>query len=102
MNSAIKPKVKGDGEATLTLEAQRNITINKEIAADKEGGKLNVKLNSDTDGDGVGAVIINADISTNGGSCTSGSGGNVTFKVPNGTANGAYADTGLEGKANIA
>lgn len=102
VNSAIKPKVEGDREATLTLEAQRNITINKEIAADKEGGKLNVKLNSDTDGDGVGAVIINADISTNGGFFTSGSGGNVTFKVPNGTANGAYADTGLEGKANIA
>ena len=102
VNSAIKPKVEGDGEATLTLEAQRNITINKEIAADESGGKLNVKLNSDTDGDGVGAVIINADISTNGGTFTSGSGGNVSFKVPGGTANGAYADTGLEGKANIA
>lgn len=79
VNSAIKPKVEGDGEATLTLEAQRNITINQEIAADKDGGKLNVKLNSDTDGDGVGAVIINADISTNGGTFTSGSGGNVKF-----------------------
>lgn len=79
VNSAIKPKVEGDGEATLTLEAQRNITINQEIAADQDGGKLNVKLNSDTDGDGVGAVIINADISTNGGTFTSGSGGNVTF-----------------------
>lgn len=79
VNSAIKPKVEGDREATLTLEAQRNITINQEIAADKDGGKLNVKLNSDTDGDGVGAVIINADISTNGGTFTSGSGGNVTF-----------------------
>lgn len=79
VNSAIKPKVEGDGEATLTLEAQRNITINKEITADESGGKLNVKLNSDTDGDGVGAVIINADISTNGGTFTSGSGGNVKF-----------------------
>lgn len=79
VNSAIKPKVEGDGEASLTLEAQRNITINKEIAADESGGKLNVKLNSDTDGDGVGAVIINADISTNGGTFTSGSGGNVKF-----------------------
>ena len=79
VNSAIKPTVGGDGEATLTLEAQRNITINKEIAADESGGKLNVKLNSDTDGDGVGAVIINADISTNGGTFTSGSGGNVKF-----------------------
>lgn len=102
VNSAIKPKVKEDREATLTLEAQRNVTINKEIAADKDGGKLNVKLNSDTDGDGVGAVIINADISTNGGFFTSGSGGTVTIKVQNGTANGTYTDTGLEGKANIA
>lgn len=79
VNSAIKPKVEGDREATLTLEAQRNITINNEIKADANGGKLNVKLNSDTDGDGVGAVIINADISTNGGTFTSGSGGNVKF-----------------------
>ena len=102
VNSAIKPKVEGDGEATLTLEAQRNITINKEIAADESGSKLNVKLNSDTDGDGVGAVIINADISTNGGTFTSGSGGNVSFEVPKGTADGAYADTGLKGQADIA
>ena len=79
VNSAINPKVEGDREATLTLEAQRNITINKEIKADANGGKLNVKLNSDTDGDGVGAVIINADISTNGGTFTSGSGGTVKF-----------------------
>lgn len=79
VNSAIKPKVEGDGEAPLTLEAQRNITINKDITADKSGGKLNVKLNSDTDGDGVGAVIINADIFTNGGTFTSGSGGNVVY-----------------------
>lgn len=103
VNSAIKPKVEGDGEATLTLEAQRNITINKEIAADESGGKLNVKLNSDTDGDGVGAVIINADISTNGGSFTSGSGGNVKFTAPQGTADGAYATTGIDKdtKSNI-
>lgn len=88
VNSAIKPKVEGDGEATLTLEAQRNITINQEIAADKDGGKLNVKLNSDTDGDGVGAVIINADISTNGGTFTSGSGGNVKFDATQKDAKG--------------
>lgn len=88
VNSAIKPKVEGDGEATLTLEAQRNVTINKEIAADKDGGKLNVKLNSDTDGDGVGAVIINADISTNGGTFTSGSGGNVVYDATVKDANG--------------
>lgn len=88
VNSAIKPKVEGDGEATLTLEAQRNVTINQEIAADKDSGKLNVKLNSDTDGDGVGAVIINADISTNGGTFTSGSGGNVVYDATVKDANG--------------
>lgn len=88
VNSAIKPKVEGDGEATLTLEAQRNVTINQEIAADKDGGKLNVKLNSDTDGDGVGAVIIKADISTNGGNFTSGSGGNVVYDATVKDANG--------------
>ena len=102
VNSAIKPKVEKDREATLTLEAQRNITINKEIKADANGGKLNVKLNSDTDGDGVGAVIINADISTNGGTFTSGSGGNVKFTAPKGTADGAYAADGVSGKADIA
>ena len=102
VNSAINPTVAGDGEATLALEAQRNITINKEIKA--SGGKLNVKLNSDTDGDGVGAVIINADISTNGGTFTSGSGGNVKFTAPSGTEAGAYAATGIEKdmKPNIA
>lgn len=104
VNSAINPNVGGDGEATLELDAQRNITINNEIKADANGGKLNVKLNSDTDGDGVGAVIINADISTNGGFFTSGSGGNVKFTAPSGTKAGAYAATGIEKgtKPNIA
>ncbi|WP_437794887.1 two-partner secretion domain-containing protein [Mitsuokella multacida] len=63
----------GKREASFTLEAQRNITINKDITA--QDGKLNVILNSDTDGDAIGAVIINADITTNGGYFTSGSGG---------------------------
>lgn len=104
VNSAINPNVGGDREATLELDAQRNITINNEIKADANGGKLNVKLNSDTDGDGVGAVIINADISTNGGFFTSGSGGNVKFTAPSGTKAGAYAATGIvkDTKPNIA
>jgi len=100
VNSAIKPKVEGDGEATLTLEAQRNITINKEIEADASGGKLNVKLNSDTAGDGVGAVIINADISTNGGTFTSGSGGNVQFDATQKDTKGnTIYETAANGKA---
>ncbi|MGO5131039.1 two-partner secretion domain-containing protein, partial [Mitsuokella jalaludinii] len=71
VNSAIVKT--GEKEASFTLEAQRNITINKDITA--RDGKLNVTLNSDTDGDAIGAVIINADITTNGGNFTSGSGG---------------------------
>ena len=71
VNSTIEKT--GKKEASFTLEAQRNITINKDITA--RDGKLNVTLNSDTDGDAIGAVIINADITTNGGNFTSGSGG---------------------------
>ena len=70
---------------TLTLDATRNITINQYIKADSAGNGLNVMLNADTDGDGMGAVIINADIATNGGNFTSVTGGKVTH-TSNGTA----------------
>ncbi len=72
VNSELK-KTAGTGISTLKLQAQRNITVNKAITA--EQGKLNVVLNADTDGDAIGAVLVNADIKTNGGSFTSGSGG---------------------------
>lgn len=70
---------------TFTLEANRNITINNEITAKSAGKGLNIMLNADTDGDGIGAVIINADIATNGGNFTSVTGGQVTH-TSNGTA----------------
>ena len=70
VNSAIN-KTSG-GDTSLTLEAQRNVTVNAGIAS--SSGALNVNLHSDTDGDGLGAVLINADIATNGGTFTSGSG----------------------------
>lgn len=75
VNSPIKKESGGD--VTFTLDAMRNITINKEITSTI--GKLNVKLNSDTNGNKVGAVIINADIDTNGGDFTSTSGGNTIY-----------------------
>lgn len=75
VNSPIKKESGGD--ATFTLDAMRNITINKDITS--TNGKLNVKLNSDTNGNKVGAVIINADINTNGGNFTSTSGGNTIY-----------------------
>lgn len=75
-------------DATLTMDAMRNITINKDITS--KSGKLNLVLNSDTNGNKIGAVIINANIDTNGGNFTSTSGGNVVYtpKTPNSTAKG--------------
>lgn len=65
---------KDDGDdATFTLEAMRNITIDGDIISNKN--KLNVVLNADTNNDATGAVIINANIKTNGGYFTSATGG---------------------------
>lgn len=89
-------KTSGD-DATLTLEAMRNITINGNITATGENNKLNVILNADTNGDATGAVIINADIKTNGGNFTSASGGKVTY-AGNGTA--GYGNGTLGGEAD--
>ena len=75
VNSPIKKEAGAD--ATFTLDAMRNITINKAITS--TSGKLNVLLNSDTDGNKIGAVIINADIDTNGGNFISSSGGDLVY-----------------------
>ena len=63
---------------TFTLEANRNITINQNITAESSGKGLNIMLSADTDGDNIGAVIMNADVTTNGGQFKSATGGNVT------------------------
>lgn len=63
---------------TFTLEANRNITINQNITAESGGKGLNIMLNADTDGDNIGAVIMNADVTTNGGWFKSATGGSVT------------------------
>ena len=70
VNSAIN-KTQGK-DTSLTLEAERNVTVNAGIKS--TSGALDVNLHSDTDGDGLGAVLINADVATNGGTFTSGSG----------------------------
>ena len=69
-------KTAGD-DATFTLDAMRNITVNGNITS--TAGKLNVVLNADSNGDQIGAVIINANINTNGGDFTSTSGGTVKY-----------------------
>ena len=71
-------------EATFQLEAQRSIIVNKKISA--SNGKLNINLYSDTDGDSVGVVEINADINTNGGNLKFGSGGDVKYTDSSTTA----------------
>ena len=84
VNSAITKSALAAGavahkqDPRLTLKAQSNITINADITAEDGAGALNVVLHSDTDGNGIGAVSVNADIKTNGGSFTSGSGTDLT------------------------
>ena len=91
-------KTAGD-DATFTLDAMRNITVDGNITS--KVGKLNVVLNADSDGDQIGAVIINADINTNGGYFTSASGGTVKYTSDSANAKG-YGKGTLTGKADPA
>lgn len=85
------------GDTTLTLEAMRNITINGNITS--TSNKLNVVLNADTNGDAIGAVIINKDITTNGGYFTSASGGNVEYKSDTANTKGFGKGSFTDGRA---
>ena len=91
-------KTAGD-EATFTLDAMRNITVNGNISS--TSNKLNVVLNADSNGDKIGAVIINANINTNGGDFTSASGGTVTYTSDKAKTRG-YGNGTLDGKADPA
>ena len=91
-------KTAGD-DATFTLDAMRNITVNGNITS--TAGKLNVVLNADNNGDQIGAVIINANINTNGGDFTSASGGTVKYTSDSANTKGDGKGT-LTGKADPA
>lgn len=91
-------KTAGD-DATFTLDAMRNITVNGNITS--TAGKLNVVLNADSNGDQIGAVIINADINTNGGYFTSASGGTVKYTSDSANTKG-YGKGILTGSADPA
>ena len=91
-------KTAGD-DATFTLDAMRNITVNGNITS--TAGKLNVVLNADSNGDQIGAVIINANINTNGGVFTSASGGTVKYTSDSANTKG-YGKGTLTGKADPA
>ena len=85
------------GYATFTLDAMRNITINGNITS--KVGKLKVVLNADSDGDKIGAVIINKDIKTNGGDFISASGGTVKYTSDKNNTKG-YGKGTLTGSAD--
>lgn len=91
-------KTAGD-DATFTLDAMRNITVNGNISS--TSNKLNVVLNADSNGDKIGAVIINGNINTNGGDFTSASGGTVTYTSDSAKTQG-YGNGILDGKADSA
>lgn len=91
-------KTAGD-DATFTLDAMRNITVNGNISS--TSNKLNVVLNADSNGDQIGAVIINGNINTNGGDFTSASGGTVTYKSDSNTKGYGKGTLG-DGKADPA
>lgn len=91
-------KTAGD-DATFTLDAMRNITVNGNITS--TAGKLNVVLNADSNGDQIGAVLINANIKTNGGDFTSASGGTVKYTSDSANTKG-YGTGTLTGKADSA
>ena len=86
-------------DATFTLDAMRNITINGNISS--TSNKLNVVLNADSNGDQIGAVIINANIDTNGGDFTSATGGTVKYASDSANTKG-YGKGTLTGKADPA
>lgn len=86
-------------DVTFTLDAMRNITVNGNISS--TSNKLNVVLNADSNGDKIGAVIINGNINTNGGDFTSASGGTVTYTSDKAYTKG-YGKGTLGGKADSA
>lgn len=79
VSSAIS-KASGDTDVTLTLQAAKTITINAGISNDGGTGKLNVDVLADNDNgahDGDGIILLNEDITTNGGYVNFGDGSTI-------------------------
>ncbi|MFA6119718.1 MAG: autotransporter-associated beta strand repeat-containing protein, partial [Sideroxydans sp.] len=70
-------KNSGNTDVTLTLRAANSIVVNQAITNSGGTGKLNVVLDADNNagvGDGGGVVMLNNNITTNGGSLSFGTG----------------------------
>lgn len=76
--------------AWLTLEAARNIVVNSDI--ESTGGVLNLAFHADTDGDDIGATILNGNIKTQGGYFTVVNGKNITIDKTNGVTSDKVTD----------
>lgn len=96
-------------ETTLTLKAADNVIINAPITA--TSGKLTVNLYADNDNgahDGVGIVLLNNNISTNGGALSFGNGdtislNGVTTKVGGDVyVGGGSSEIKLDTRSNVA
>ena len=80
--SASITKTAGATDVTLTLKAANTIDIEAPISNTGGGGKLHVALAADDDNgvhDGNGAIILNADITTGGGSLSFGTGATMAI-----------------------
>ncbi len=80
-DSANITKASGNADVTLTLEAAYTIVINNPISNTGGTGKLNVTIDADNNngaGDGVGIILLNANITTNGGNLNFGTGRTTT------------------------
>jgi len=64
------------GDATLTLTAHNNITVNAGATISSSTGKLGVALNADSDASGSGMISVAANITSNGGNIVMGGGAN--------------------------
>jgi len=93
VNSAIKKEAGGD--ATLTLEAERNIYVNAEISS--SSNNLNVVLHADSDSDRKGMVVVANNINTNGGNFLSGTGGSIKTEKINGKDKATLVNGGTVG-----
>src|SRR5207245_1527426 len=79
------------GDATLTLKAHRNITVNTGVGISSTSGKLNMVFNGDRDANSDGAVQLgNGTFTTNGGDFTIGGGANPATTSAYGNATIIY------------
>jgi len=91
VNSAIT-KASGSNNVTLTLRAENSIIQNAAISNTGGTGKLNIVLDADYNstgiGNGIGIILLNNNITTNGGNLSFGTGRTATINSASVTVGG--------------